>query len=44
MGSHVVLRAEIDLVVVFSACPQDIVPINGLDRTPKDVHFEILGA
>jgi uncharacterized protein YcgI (DUF1989 family) len=44
LGSHVVLRAEIDLVLVFSACPQDIVPINGLDRTPKDVHFEILGA
>jgi uncharacterized protein YcgI (DUF1989 family) len=42
LGSHVVLRAEIDLVLVFSACPQDIVPINGLDRTPKDVHFEIL--
>jgi len=44
LGSHVVLRAEIDLVLVFSACPQDIVPINGLDRAPKDVHFEILGA
>lgn len=44
VGSHVVLRAEFDLVVVFSACPQDIVPINGPDRTPKDVHFEILGA
>jgi uncharacterized protein YcgI (DUF1989 family) len=44
VGSHVVLRAEIDLVVVFSACPQDIVPINSPDRTPKDVHFEILGA
>jgi uncharacterized protein len=44
LGSHVVLRAEIDLIIVFSACPQDIVPINGLDRTPKDVHFEILGA
>ena len=42
-GSHVVLRAEIDLVIVFSACPQDIVPINGADCTPKDVHFELLG-
>ena len=43
-GSHVVLRAELDLVVVFSACPQDIVPINGADCVPKSAHFEILGA
>jgi uncharacterized protein len=40
-GSHVTLRAEIDLVIVFSACPQDIVPINGSDCVPKDVHFTI---
>jgi len=43
-GSHVALRAEMDLVIVFSACPQDIVPINGADCVPKDVHFEIVGA
>ena len=42
-GSHVVLRAEMDLVVVFSACPQDIVPINGADCVPKAAHFEISG-
>lgn len=42
-GSHVVLRAEMDLVIVFSACPQDIVPINGADCVPKDVHFAIVG-
>ena len=43
-GSHVLLRAEMDLVVVFSACPQDIVPINGADCVPKDVHFAVIGA
>jgi uncharacterized protein YcgI (DUF1989 family) len=43
-GSHVALRAERDLIVVFSACPQDIVPINGTDCVPKDAHFEILPA
>jgi uncharacterized protein YcgI (DUF1989 family) len=43
-GSHVALRAERDLIVVFSACPQDIVPINGADCVPKDAHFEILPA
>ncbi|HEV2186329.1 MAG TPA: urea carboxylase-associated family protein [Stellaceae bacterium] len=41
-GSHVALRAERDLIIVFSACPQDIVPINGADCVPKDAHFEIV--
>ena len=41
-GSCVTLRAERDLIVVFSACPQDIVPINGADCVPKDAHFEIV--
>lgn len=42
VGSHVVLRAEMDLIIAFSACPQDIVPINGADCVPRDVHFEII--
>jgi uncharacterized protein YcgI (DUF1989 family) len=41
-GSHLVLRAEADLMVAFSACPQDITPINGLERTPRDCLIEIL--
>lgn len=41
-GDYVVLRAEIDAVVVFSCCPQDMIPINGADCVPKDCHFEIL--
>ncbi len=36
-GDHVLLRAEMDLVVVFSACPQDITPINGAERRPTDI-------
>jgi uncharacterized protein YcgI (DUF1989 family) len=36
-GDHVDLRAEIDCVVVMSACPQDIVAINS--NAPRDVHF-----
>lgn len=36
-GDYVVLRAEMDLALVLSACPQDITPINGVARTPKDV-------
>lgn len=41
-GDHVTLRAVMDCVVVFSACPQDMVPINGADCTPRDVHFLIV--
>jgi uncharacterized protein YcgI (DUF1989 family) len=40
-GDKVVLRAARDCIVVFSACPQDITPINGAARTPKDVAVSI---
>lgn len=40
-GSYILLRAEMDIVLAFSACPQDLVPINGRDCVPKDAHFEI---
>ena len=40
-GSHVVLRAEMDLVIAFSACPQDILPINGKTGTTTEAHFRI---
>jgi uncharacterized protein YcgI (DUF1989 family) len=37
------LRAEADCIVAFSACPQDIVPINGLALRPTEARFEVLG-
>jgi uncharacterized protein YcgI (DUF1989 family) len=40
-GSYVVLRAEIDLIIAFSACPQDILPINGRANKPTEAHFLI---
>jgi uncharacterized protein YcgI (DUF1989 family) len=40
-GDYVVFRAEMDAVVAFSACPQDILPINGVGRAPTEAHFEI---
>ncbi len=40
-GDTVVLRAECDLVIAFSACPQDLMPINGLANKPTEAHFEI---
>ena len=42
-GSFVTLQAEMDCLVAFSACPQDMVPINGLGMTPTAAHFEVLG-
>lgn len=41
-GDYVLLRAVVDVVVVFSACPQDRLLINGTDRTPMPVDLEIL--
>jgi uncharacterized protein YcgI (DUF1989 family) len=40
-GSHVTLRAELDALVVLSACPQDLAPTNG--PGPRDAHYEIEG-
>jgi len=42
-GSFVSLRAEMDCILAFSACPQDLVPINGLAMQPTEAHFEVLG-
>lgn len=40
-GDRVSFRADRDLVVVMSACPQDMVPINGADNTPRDLEFVV---
>jgi uncharacterized protein YcgI (DUF1989 family) len=40
-GDYVVFRAELDCVVVVSACPQDLVPVNGENCTPADLAFEV---
>jgi uncharacterized protein len=39
-GDHLLLRAEMDLIVAFSACPQDILPIN--NTKPTEAHFQIV--
>jgi len=38
-GDHVVLRAELDLLLVVSACPQDLVPINAGRPTPVAIEL-----
>jgi len=38
-GQYIAFRAEMDLIIVLSACPQDMVPVN--DMNPTDAHFQI---
>jgi uncharacterized protein YcgI (DUF1989 family) len=40
-GGFVRLRAEMDIVIAFSACPQDILPINGKAAKPVEAHFSV---
>lgn len=41
-GDYVVLEALLDVVMVISACPQDISAVNGIGRMPTDAHYLIL--
>lgn len=41
-GDYVELRAEMDCIVAFSACPQDIVPINGVACKPQAFEYAVL--
>jgi uncharacterized protein YcgI (DUF1989 family) len=43
-GDRVRLQAQMDLVAVFSACPQDVTPINGAARMPTDIELRLLSA
>lgn len=43
-GDYVVLEAAIDCVVAMSACPQDIVPINGEACCPVEAHYTVYEA
>lgn len=41
-GSYVTIVAEITLTVIISACPQDLVPVNGKLQSPTDIEVELL--
>jgi uncharacterized protein YcgI (DUF1989 family) len=43
VGEYIVLRAEMDCIIGFSSCPQDIVPINGPNCEIQDTHYIIEG-
>lgn len=40
-GDHVSFRAELDCVIALSACPVDMLPLNGPDCRPQDVEYLI---
>lgn len=42
-GDRVRLASRMDLIVVFSACPQDVTPINGAARRPSELAVRVLG-
>jgi len=41
-GGFVEVRALIDCLMVFSACPDDVYPTNGGDGSPCDVALEVI--
>ena len=41
-GDAITFEAQLDAVMAFSACPQDILPINGTAGRPTEAHFQIL--
>jgi uncharacterized protein YcgI (DUF1989 family) len=42
VGASVTFRAELDCVMVFSACPQDLIPVNAHGCTPQAVAYQVL--
>ena len=42
-GDYVEIVAETDCLMAFSACPDDVYPINGGDGKPRDAHVEVFG-
>lgn len=41
-GQYIAFRAAMDLIIAFSACPQDLLPINGVDCRPTEAHFTVV--
>lgn len=39
-GQYITFKAEMDLIIVFSACPNDVMAINGKEL--REAHFQIL--
>ena len=42
-GQYLEMQAEMDLLVVVSACPMDIAKTNGPDGTVRPIKLEVFG-
>lgn len=42
-GDRITFRAEVDLIAVMSACPQDMTPVNGVGVSPTTLQFSVAG-
>jgi uncharacterized protein YcgI (DUF1989 family) len=42
IGDSVTFRAEHDCVVALTSCSQDLIPVNGLECTPKPIGYSVL--
>jgi uncharacterized protein len=40
-GQSISFQAEIDLIAVFSCCPQDMLPVNGENCRPTEAHVKV---
>lgn len=43
-GDTVTFRAEMDVIAVISACPMDLLPINGADAVPRSLSVSVSAA
>lgn len=41
-GDYVLLRAEMDLIMILSSCPMDIALTNGPDGIPREIEYQII--
>ncbi len=42
-GDTMTFHAEMDVIAVMSACPQDVTPVNGVGTSPARLEFCVLG-
>lgn len=42
-GDQMSFRAEMDVIAVMSACPQDVTPVNGEGTSPERLEFRVTG-
>lgn len=41
-NDYITFEAKMDCIFAFSACPQDILPINGVSCNPVEAHYRVI--